>query len=118
MDKGQGVEKVLQSCSPQVRELAEALRTLIRQAAPEAPERGYTGWGAIGYDKSGTACAIHPQRSWVNLAFSHGVELPDPEGLLEGTGKSMRHIKVRRLADIRPAAFTPLIQEALKRAGV
>ena len=27
----------------------------------------------------------------VNLGFYHGATLPDPEGLLEGTGKSLRH---------------------------
>ena len=33
-------------------------------------------------------------KAHVNVGFFHGSALPDPAGLLEGTGKSMRHVKV------------------------
>jgi hypothetical protein len=40
----------------------------------------------------------------VNIGFFHGTSLPDPAGLLEGTGKFMRHVKVKLgLAVDRPA---------------
>ena len=34
-------------------------------------------------------------KAHVNLGFFHGVDLPDPHGLLEGTGKRMRHVKLK-----------------------
>lgn len=34
-------------------------------------------------------------RSHVNVGFFHGADLTDPAGLLEGTGKYMRHVKIR-----------------------
>lgn len=48
------------------------------------------------------------QRSHVNLGFDRGAALPDPAGLLEGTGTSRRPMKRRGLADAkRPAAAGP-----------
>ncbi|MGD9590288.1 MAG: DUF1801 domain-containing protein [Pyrinomonadaceae bacterium] len=48
----------------------------------------------------------------VNVGFFQGTELPDPHGLLEGTGKFMRHVKLRpdRIVDER--ALTDLIRAA------
>jgi hypothetical protein len=117
MADSSGVAEVLLKCPPQLRELAEALRRLVREAAPNAVERGYKGWGTIGYGKGGTVCAICPQKRWVNLAFGRGADLPDPVGLLEGTGKGMRHVKVLRMGDIDPQAFKRLVQAAFQRAG-
>ena len=48
----------------------------------------------------------------VNLGFFHGAELPDPDHLLEGTGKFMRHVKLNPQRPIDPAALTNLIQAA------
>ena len=116
--EGNDLEAVLAKCSPPVLELVERLQKLVVETAPEATERGYKGWNNITYDCMGMFCAISPMKDRVNFYFHAGVHLTDPEGLLEGTGKSMRHIKVRSLQEIRPDAFTRLIQEALKRARV
>lgn len=48
----------------------------------------------------------------VNVGFFHGAELEDPEGILEGTGKFMRHVKLRPECDVDPAALTRLIASA------
>jgi hypothetical protein len=48
----------------------------------------------------------------VNVGFFRGAELPDPHGLLEGTGKFMRHVKLRPDRDINAAALTKLIETA------
>ena len=34
-------------------------------------------------------------RNHVNVGFFHGTALPDPAGLLQGTGKYMRHVKIK-----------------------
>ncbi len=48
----------------------------------------------------------------VNLAFFRGVELKDPEGLLEGTGRSMRHIKLRHVSEVNAKVIVGYIQRA------
>ena len=48
----------------------------------------------------------------VNVGFFRGAELVDPDGLLEGTGKFMRHVKLRPDRDVDPAAVRKLIETA------
>ena len=90
---------------------------LVRQAAPEATERGVKGWGNIVYERKGIFCYIGPQKSWVNLGFYRGVDLPDPEGLLEGTGKGLRHVKVKKAEDIHTDTLQQLVKDAYRLAG-
>jgi hypothetical protein len=56
---------------------------------------------------------VMPQAKYVNLGFWHGVGLPDPERLLQGTGTKMRHIKVRSVEDAKAPAVRALIAAAL-----
>ena len=51
-------------------------------------------------------------RAHVNVGFFHGAELEDATGLLEGSGKRMRHLKVRPGADLNLAALSALIDAA------
>lgn len=48
----------------------------------------------------------------VNVGFFHGADLPDPDRLLEGTGKRMRHVKLRPGVAINSTALGRLIQHA------
>jgi len=48
----------------------------------------------------------------VNVGFFQGAELPDPGGLLEGSGKFMRHVKLRPDAEADAAALAALIEAA------
>ncbi len=48
----------------------------------------------------------------VNVGFFRGAELPDPNGLLEGTGKFMRHVKLRPAGDVDTTALRSLIHAA------
>jgi len=50
--------------------------------------------------------------SHVNVGFFHGASLPDPARLLEGTGKFMRHVKLRPGTPTNVAALTRLIDVA------
>jgi hypothetical protein len=51
-------------------------------------------------------------KAHVNVGFFFGAELEDPTGLLEGTGKRMRHVKVKPSADLNLAALSALIDVA------
>ena len=48
----------------------------------------------------------------VNVGFFRGAEIADPEGLLEGTGKFMRHVKLRPDRDADAKALMKLIETA------
>ncbi|HTH51259.1 MAG TPA: DUF1801 domain-containing protein [Pyrinomonadaceae bacterium] len=57
-------------------------------------------------------CYVNAFTSHVNVGFFCGSELDDPAGLLEGTGKFMRHVKMRPKASIDEADLTALIVSA------
>ena len=58
---------------------------------------------------------ILPHKRWVNLGFYQGAELADPEGLLEGTGARMRHVKVKSVEEARRVEVRALVEGALER---
>ena len=53
---------------------------------------------------------------WINLYFFEGGTLPDPEGLLQGTGSIVRSIRITDAKDLDRPAVRALMAEALKRA--
>jgi len=114
------VHGFLSHYSPEVRVLALKLRELILSLVPYAQEKVYSGWKTIGYScgggMKGQFCAIGPQQGRVNLYFSRGVDLDDPGGLLEGSGKKMRHLKIRAPEDVQAEALKRLIIAAAARA--
>ena len=57
-------------------------------------------------------CYVDAFTAHVNVGFFHGAELPDPAGLLEGTGKAMRHVKLRPGAEVDEAGLLALIAAA------
>ena len=84
---------VMRACGDDVREL-------LHDGHPTA----CTGDAAFGYVNAFTA--------HVNVGFFKGAELPDPAGLLEGSGKAMRHVKLRPGEPVDAAALQTLIQAA------
>ena len=71
------------------------------------------------HDGQPTACVagaafayVDAFSSHVNVGFFQGAELPDPVRLLEGTGKYMRHVKLRPGAQVDEAALHALIEAA------
>ena len=71
------------------------------------------------HDGDPTACVddaafayVNAFKAHVNVGFFRGAELADPVGLLEGTGKYMRHVKLRPDGDIDATALIKLIESA------
>jgi hypothetical protein len=71
------------------------------------------------HDGHPTACVgdaafadVNAFRAHVNVGFFEGAELADPAGLLEGTGKFMRHVKLTRERDVNATALLKLIDTA------
>jgi len=71
------------------------------------------------HDGQPTACVgdaafayVDAFKAHVNVGFFHGATLADPDALLEGTGKFMRHVKLTPGADVDGAALNALIETA------
>lgn len=73
------------------------------------------------HDGCPTACVgdaafgyVNVYKTHINIGFFMGAFLPDPQQLLEGSGKRMRHVKVKPGEDIDPRAVEKLIQDAYR----
>lgn len=69
-------------------------------------------WGFPCYVGTDNICNIMVTGKWVDLGFFRGVDLKDTKGLLEGSGKGMRHIKIHRLEDIDTVTTTAMVKQA------
>lgn len=58
-------------------------------------------------------CTIIPSKRGLKLGFYKGNELPDPDGMLEGTGKISRYVEIKSEEQIRSAALKKMLQHAL-----
>lgn len=115
------IESFLAAYSPPVRELARSARALIRDVMPHTVEQIDRPANLVGYglDRTykGLICGITLHKAHVNLMFARGTELPDPEGLLAGTGKRARHVKLQRLEDIERPGVRALLEAAYTRSN-
>ena len=100
---------MLRGLDPHVRKLAQRIREVVMNAIPETEER--VKWGNPNYAVNGKNVAnIMHFRDYVNLGFFQGAKLRSKR--LEGTGKGLRHIKVKVVGDIDKREFTRLLKEA------
>ena len=83
-----------------MRRCGNDVRELLHDDQPTA----CVGDAAFGYVDAFTA--------HVNVGFFRGAEIADPHGLLQGTGKFMRHVKLRPDQHVDGAALTRLIETA------
>jgi len=83
-----------------MRDCGNDVRELLHDGHPTA----CVGDAAFGY--------VNAFRAHVDVGFFRGAEIADPDGLLEGTGKFMRHVKLRPESDVDATALTKLIETA------
>lgn len=111
------IETLLASYGEDVQALVLRARALILEVFPAAVEMVDGPARLLGYgtDRTykGLVCGLALQRVYVNLMFARGAELPDPAGLLAGTGKRARHVKLRRMEDVEHPAVRDLLDAAL-----
>jgi hypothetical protein len=109
------LEELLAEFPKPVGELARRTLDTVMDAVGEGGfARVQLAWKAIQVGTSQRATdmrfAILPiGADRVNLAFSHGVELPDPEGLLEGNAESIRHVPLHTAGELENPALRRLI---------
>ncbi|HWY08736.1 MAG TPA: DUF1801 domain-containing protein [Candidatus Acidoferrales bacterium] len=96
-----------------LKNVAKGLRTLVKKTLAGSEEY-VNPWKIPSFDSGGTVCGFMTGKEHVTFIFLRGAALPDPEALLEGTGKSVRHVKVRTVEDLKRPALKKLIVEAAK----
>jgi hypothetical protein len=114
-------EEFLSTFPPEIQELANELRSLVKETIPNVKEAVYSGWKLIGYHiRKGRRGAyfgfIAPFPNRVMLGFEYGIQLFDPSLRLEGDGTQVRYLTVRKKEDIEPESFRAFIAEAAQVA--
>jgi hypothetical protein len=94
-----------------VAEIASELRGVIRRVAPALLET--MKWGNPCYVGRENVCYLAAYAGRVNLGFFRGAELAARPGLLEGTGKGLRHVKVRDAKRARDPSIRAIVREAV-----
>jgi len=113
----------LASYDPHVADLTLAVREVVLEEAPEAIESICKGYAvSIGFSFTGKPlkdgfCHVVTYSTHVNLGFNRGASLPDPRGVLEGKGKSIRHITIRNQDELERPQVRRYLQAAIEQVG-
>ena len=111
----------LTAYDPTIADLALALREIILEEAPNASEYIYqvytvaVWFGFTGKMKDAWFCYVTTHAGHINLGFPYGAALPDPNRVLEGEGKTNRHIKFKSMSDLDRPFVRRYIQAAIEQ---
>jgi hypothetical protein len=115
------VEKLIAEHPPEIRAIEVLVRERLLATRPDLTE--YVDWGnhllgySVGPKMADLVFAIIAHKAHVNLQLADGVDLPDPDGIVEGTGKRIRHVKLRSLEDVGRPAVQRLIEDEIAIKG-
>jgi Domain of unknown function (DU1801) len=101
-------EEMVGASPASIVELSRAARSMIFEVLPQTvevvwPQQRTAGYGTGPKKMTEHFCWLAPHSRHLVFGFYYGSELPDPDGLLEGTGTLMRHVNVRSDDDLGPA---------------
>jgi hypothetical protein len=108
------IEKFLASLPPEKRVIALQVRDIFLSADKKITES--IRWRQLTFSYKSDIAFIYtfPKVDYMNLGFMKAVQLSDPKKLFEGTGKGMRHIKLRTEKDISARQIKAWAKEAMK----
>ena len=116
MNAAADVERLLTGYPPAVADVARAVRETVLAALPGCEEQADAAANVVGFGYGpgykGLICTLILSKKGVKLGVSGGAALPDPHGLLEGSGKVHRYVAVADCA----AAGDPRLAELLATA--
>src|SRR5512143_668831 len=87
-----GDEYVRREVKPEQRDTVAVIRRVMRRAAPGAKE--IIAYGTLGWKRKGILAVINPTKKYVTVAFLRGAQFDDKYGMLEGTGKRQKLVKI------------------------
>src|SRR5438046_9298063 len=111
------IEQFFAGYPPEVQTISRKLRDMMNKAMPDGGnEVLFAGYNHVGYSLGKSMheriCYICPMKDYVRLGFMYGTSLPDPDQMLVGEGKRLRHVQVRSLKDANHAALQQLVNAA------
>jgi hypothetical protein len=111
-------EELIDSVDPELQSICNVLRDVISTLHPNYVEVVWKNQRIASYGVGPKKMSQHYayiglHKEHVNLGFYHGASLTDPSSLLEGTGKRLRHIKIKSLAEAKNPEIKRLIAEAI-----
>jgi hypothetical protein len=101
----------VQRGNPLLKPVADELRRLVKKIVPESRET-VNPWNIPSFDFHGPFCLMMVGKNHVTFGFTRGTSLADAAGLLEGTGKNLRHVKLKDAHQLRDPRLRQLILEA------
>src|SRR5215469_16734380 len=93
--------------------VAKAVRGLVKKSVAGCEEY-VNPWKIPSFDLNGPLCFFMVAKEHVIFGFMRGAMLRDPGKLLEGTGKYLRHVKLRSTADVRRSEVLTLVKQAAR----
>jgi hypothetical protein len=111
-------DDVLAISSPELRPVCKSIRRQIRSRHEDFvllvwPKQKIASFGFGPKKMSEHYAYVAVNKSHINLGFYYGASLSDPAGLLEGTGKKLRHVKLRDVSGSRSPEVIALLHEAI-----
>jgi hypothetical protein len=102
--------------NPALRKVVAGLKKLVKETAPRTRET-VNAWGVPTFVANGPFALYMVSKKHVSFGFHFATSLPDPAGLLEGTGRNMRHVKLRSMDDLKKDGLRELIAAAAEFEG-
>jgi len=102
--------------NPALQKVVQGLRSFVKTAVPEM-KITVNSWGIPTFETKDPFCFYMVGKNHVTFGFPYGTSLDDPEGLLEGTGKNLRHVKLRTVEDLEKKGLKELVLAAAQLEG-
>lgn len=102
--------------NPALRKVVRALRSYVKNTIPGTKET-VNAWGIPTFEAKDPFCFYMVGKNHVTFGFHSGTSLEDPEELLEGTGKDIRHVKLRAVDDLEQKGLKKLLRAAARLRG-
>ena len=118
------LDRFLDAFTPEIAELARKTLVKLRKRLPHAKELVYDNYNALAIGFAPTerasdgifSIAVYPMH--INFFFLQGAKLPDPDGLLQGEGSVVRHIRLEDEKTLDRADVKAMMATAMKMAKV
>lgn len=111
MNKNKEVDSYIEKATEVLQPILKSLRGLIQETVPNAEEQ--YKWSRPVYATNKPFCYLVSSKKYVTLGFNNYTNIKDPNNLLEGSGKLMRHIKIKTIDDIKPELYKQMIKDSI-----
>ena len=102
--------------NPELQKVVRGVRSLVKSVVPGAKVT-VNSWGIPTFETEQPFCFYMVGKNHVTFGFHYGTSLADPDSLLEGTGKNLRHVKLSSPEDVKKKGLKDLVLAAARFQG-